>query len=150
MGISAKEMSKRLNQVANQSKLLQLEEVEIKKNETVLLKYKKFDFLIGDIWGNGNRFSYASPEYQEYKYGKNPLAKGDVDLINEGDFINSFFLQSPLQNKELFGATDSKSLKLIAKYGDEILSINNDRFKFFLTKYVKKDFIKAIKTQLGQ
>jgi hypothetical protein len=127
-----------------------LEEKEIRKNETVLIQYKKFDFLIGDIWGDGTKFSYASPEYQEYKFGKNPSAKGYVDLINEGDFIGSFFLQAPLQNKLLFGASDTKATKLMSKYGDEIFSINNNRFQIFLKKYVKESFTKAIKTELGQ
>jgi hypothetical protein len=127
-----------------------LEEKEIRKNETILLQYKRFDFIIGDIWGNGTRFNYASPEYQEYKFNKNPSAKGDVDLINEGDFINSFFLQNPLQNKLLFGATDYKATKLMTKYGDEIFSINNNRFQIFLKKHVAESFTKAIKKELGQ
>lgn len=129
---------------------MSIEEKEIRKNETILLQYKKFDFIIGDIWGDGTRFSYASPEYQEYKFGKNPSAKGDVDLINEGDFINSFFLQAPLQNKLLFGASDYKATKLMSKYGDEIFSINNNRFQIFLKKHVLKSFTKAIKQELGQ
>lgn len=127
-----------------------LEEKEIRKNETILLQYKRFDFIIGDIWGDGTRFSYASPEYQEYKFGKNPSAKGDVDLINEGDFIGSFFLQAPLQNKLLFGASDYKATKLMSKYGDEIFSINNNRFQIFLKKHVLESFTKAIKQELGQ
>jgi len=129
---------------------MSIEEKEIRKNETILLQYKRFDFIIGDIWGNGTRFSYASPEYQEYKFGKNPSAKGDVDLINEGDFINSFFLQAPLQNKLLFGASDYKATKLMSKYGDEIFSINNNRFQIFLKKHVLESFTKAIKQELGQ
>lgn len=127
-----------------------LEEKEIKKNEAVLIQYKKFDFLIGDIWGNGRRFSYAIPEYEEYKFYKNPLASGSVDLINEGDFIKSFFLQTPLQNQFLFGASDTKATKLMTKYGDEIFGINNNRFQIFLKKYVKESFTKAIKQELGQ
>jgi hypothetical protein len=129
---------------------MSIEEKEIRKNETILLQYKRFDFIIGDIWGDGTRFSYASPEYQEYKFGKNPSAKGDVDLINEGDFINSFFLQAPLQNKLLFGASDYKATKLMSKYGDEIFSINNNRFQIFLKKHVLESFTKAIKQELGQ
>ena len=129
---------------------MSIEEKEIRKNETILIQYKKFDYLIGDIWGNGTRFNYASPEYQEYKFGKNPSAKGDVDLINEGDFIGSFFLQAPLQNKLLFGASDYKATKLMSKYGDEIFSINNNRFQIFLKKHVLESFTKAIKQELGQ
>jgi hypothetical protein len=151
MGISAKEMSKRLQPLLNQSKLNQLEETEIKKNERVLLQYKKFDFLNADISGDGvTKLDYKNQEYQEYKFYKNPMAKGHVDLIDTGNFINSFFLQSPLNNKTLFGASDSKALDLIEKYGDEILGINNNRFKLFLTKYIKENFIKAIKKELGQ
>jgi hypothetical protein len=135
----------------NQSKLNQLEETEIKKNERVLLQYKKFDFLNADISGDGvTKLDYKNQEYQEYKFYKNPMAKGHVDLIDTGNFINSFFLQSPLNNKTLFGASDSKALDLIEKYGDEILGINNNRFKLFLTKYIKENFIKAIKKELGQ
>lgn len=135
----------------NQEQLLSIEEKEIKKNEKVLLQYKKYDFTIGDITGDGvTRLSYRSSEYEEYKFFKNPMAGGDVDLINDGDFIRSFFLQSPLQNQTLFGATDSKAIGLIEKYGDEILGINNDRFRIFLKKYVLDDFRKVLKKQLGQ
>jgi hypothetical protein len=135
----------------NQEQLLSLEEKEIKKNEKVLLQYKKYDFTIGDIAGDGvTRLSYRSSKYQEYKFSKNPMAGGDVDLINDGDFIRSFFLQSPLQNQTLFGASDSKAIGLIEKYGDEILGINNDRFRIFLKKYVVNDFRKVLKKQLGQ
>lgn len=129
---------------------MDIEEKEIRKNEKDLLQYKKGDFLIGDIYGDGTKVAYKDDEYATYKYFKNPLAGGETDLINEGNFINSFFLQTPLQNKYLFGATDRKSIDLIEKYGDDILSINKDKFKRFLDNYVKDDYIKILKKQLGQ
>jgi hypothetical protein len=129
---------------------MQIEEKEIRKNEKDLLQYKKGDFLVGDIYGDGSRVPYKDNEYAEYKFFKNPLAGGETDLINEGNFINSFFLQTPLQNKYLFGASDSKAIDLLEKYGDEILSINKDKFKRFLENYVKDDYIKVLKKQLGQ
>jgi hypothetical protein len=129
---------------------MQIEEKEIRKNEKDLLQYKKGEFLVGDIYGDGSRVPYKDNEYAEYKFFKNPLAGGETDLINEGNFINSFFLQKPLQNKYLFGATDYKVPMLKKKYGADIFGIGKDRFNRFLDNYVKDDYIKALKKQLGQ
>ena len=36
------------------------------------------------------------------------------------------------------------------KKGRNIFNLHQDKFDFFLNKYVKNDFIKAIKKELGQ
>lgn len=148
--ISVKEMQSRLKPLLNLQTLLKIEEEEIKKNEKDLLQYKKGDFLTGDIYGDGTKVPYRDAEYQEYKYFKNPLAGGETDLINEGSFINSFYLLKPLQRKHLFGARDKKTSKLIKKYGHDIFSINKPKFGRFLNEYVKADYIKKLKQKLGQ
>jgi len=150
MAISAAEMSRRLKPLLNQSKLEQLVEVEIRKNEKELIEYKKGDYLIGDIYGDGSRVPYKDDEYATYKYFKNPLAGGETDLINTGDFINSFFLQKPIQNKYIFGAKDYKVSMLKKKYTIGIFGLNKNKFARFLNGYVVSDFRKVLKKQLGQ
>jgi hypothetical protein len=134
----------------NQTKLEQIVEVEIRKNEKDLIQYKKGDFLIGDIYGDGSRAAYKDDEYKIYKYFKNPLAGGDVDLINTGAFINSFFLQKPIKNKYIFGAKDYKVNILKKKYSTDIFGLNEAKFNRFLEGYVLDDFRKVLKKQLGQ
>lgn len=120
-------------------------EVEIRKNESELIQYKKAEFQVGDIYGNGSARTYKNQDYEEYKYFKNPDAGGQVDLMNTGDFIRSFFLQKPLKNKYLFGAKDWKSNLLKENYGIEIYGMNQDKFNRFLDFYVVDDFRKELK-----
>jgi hypothetical protein len=134
----------------NQSKLQELVEVEIRKNEKELIEYKKGEYLVGDIYGDDSRVPYKDDEYAIYKYFKNPLAGGETDLINTGAFINSFFLQKPIQNKYIFGAKDSKANKLKKKYSNDIFGLNELKFDRFLNIYVIEDFKKILKKQLGQ
>ena len=134
----------------NQSKLEQLVEVEIRKNEKDLVQYKKGDLLDGDIYGNGTKLNYAWQEYEEEKIKLNPQANGNVDLILTGAFINSFYLLDSKNGKYLFDATNSKKDELVGRYGDKIFSMNQKKFLRFLDSYVIEDFRKVLKKQLGQ
>jgi hypothetical protein len=127
-----------------------LVEVEIRKNEKDLIEYKKGDYLVGDIYGDGSRVPYKDEEYATYKYFKNPLAGGETDLINTGAFINSFFLAKRISDKYIFGAKDYKVSMLKSKYGIGIFGLNKDKFNRFLDGYVVDDFRKVLKKQLGQ
>jgi hypothetical protein len=134
----------------NQTKLEQLVEVEIRKNEKDLVQYKKGDLLDADIYGNGTKLNYAWQEYEAEKIKLNPQANGNVDLILTGAFINSFYLLDSKNGKYLFDATNSKKDELVGRYGDGIFSMNQKKFQRFLDSYVIEDFRKVLKKQLGQ
>ena len=152
MGISAKEMSQRLSRVANESTLKILVNAEIAENEERLISIKKDEYEQGNIYSNGVRRTYAWEAYRQEKQLLNPRADGFVDLIYSGRFIAAFELTTKGKGYT-FLSTDSKSNLLKSKYNNsksDIFDLNQDVFNQFIDKYVKKGFIKAIKTELGQ
>ena len=152
MGISAKEMSKRLNQVANEIYLKNLVNEGIVENESKLIAIKKDEYEQGDIYSNGKSRTYALEWYRQEKRLLNPRADGFVDLIYSGSFIGAFELIEKGKGY-IFKSNDGKSSLLETKYNNSksnIFDLNQDLFNDFINKYVKKDFLKAIKTQLGQ
>lgn len=163
MGISAKEMSKRLQPLLDQQHLKNLVNIEIINDEEKLVAIKKNEYQQGNIYSNGGTgysptSSYAVNElagydtYAPFKYNKNPLAGGAVDLILDGDFINSFLLIEK-NKKYLFDATDWKKYKLMGQYnkkGRNIFNLSQETFNDFINKYVVNDFINVLKKQLGQ
>lgn len=148
---SAAEMLRRLQSVNKITVLREMVNKQILNHEEELRLLKERAFLKGDIWGNGSRADYAPYEdsfgedYGEMKFRKNPRAMGNVDLILSGDFINSFKLNKPKQNKYLFGATDSKRNKLVEKYGIDIMSLNQDTFNEFQIEVIKDPFIEDLR-----
>jgi hypothetical protein len=152
MGISAKEMSKRLHRLANEKTLKILVEAEIAENEEKLIAIKKDEYEQGDIYSRGVRRTYAWKAYREEKLFMNPRADGFVDLIYKGSFIGGFEITTKGKGYT-FLSTDSKSNLLKSKYNNsksDIFDLNQDVFNQFIDKYVKKGFIKALKEQLGQ
>ena len=123
---------------------------QLVKEEENLKLLKEQDFLEGDIYGNGTKVDYAWKSYAEEKLLQNPKAGGNVDLINTGAFIDSFYLLKPKQNKYLFGAKDKKRNKLVGQYGNEIMGLNQDVFDKFQIEIIKPRFVREIKKQLGQ
>ena len=152
MGISAKEMSKRLNQVANEVYLKNLVNEGIVENESKLIAIKKDEYEQGDIYSNGKSRTYAWEWYRQEKRLLNPRADGFVDLIYSGSFIGAFEITEKGKGY-IFKSNDGKSSLLETKYNNSksnIFDLNKDVFNDFINKYVKKDFVKEIKTQLGQ
>lgn len=152
MGISAKEMSKRLSQVANEVYLKNLVNEGIVENESKLIAIKKDEYEQGNIYSNGKSRTYAWEWYRKEKELMNPKASGFVDLIYSGSFIGAFELIEKGKGY-IFKSNDRKSILLENKYNNSksnIFDLNQDVFNNFINKYVRKDFVKAIKTQLGQ
>ena len=163
MGISAAEMSRRLKPLLNQQHLKNLVNIEIINDEEKLVAIKRTEYEQGNIYSNGSAAyskssSYEANEkagydtYAPFKYDKNPLAGGAVDLILSGSFINSFLLEEKGEGY-IFDATDSKKIKLMNQYnkrGRDIFNLSQKAFDYFLIKYVKDDFTKVLKKQLGQ
>jgi len=138
----------------NLQHLKNLVNTEIIDDEDKLIAIKKNEYEQGDIYSNGKRRTYALDSYKEIKRQMNPRADGFVDLIFSGSFINSFLIiESKTKDKLIFKSTDSKYELLGDKYNNSVSNIYNldqEVFDNFLDKYVKKDFIKAIKQELGQ
>lgn len=159
MGISVLEMRKRLKRVATLGNLERLVDVEIRKNESELITYKKQEYEVGNIYGEPDaKATYSMKSrvkkkgkelYRNYKNKINPKAGlGNVDLILTGDFINSFKLLPKKNDKYLFDATDDKKDELEATYGN-IFGMTDVHFQDFLKTFVADDFRKAIKKQLS-
>jgi hypothetical protein len=148
MGISAKTMLTRL-QSLSQPKLETMVNEEIVKEETALKTLKEQDFLEGDIYGNGTLVSYRSKNYEIFKFSKNPLAGGAVDLINTGAFVDAMKLNKPKGNKYLFGNTDRKRKLLVDKYGIDIMGLNQTVFDKFQIEIIKPRFVRKLKDILN-
>jgi hypothetical protein len=141
-----------LSRVAKEQTLKILVNAEIAENEERLIAIKKDEYEQGDIYSNGVRRTYAWKAYRQEKQLLNPRADGFVDLIYSGRFIAAFELTTKGKGYT-FLSTDSKSNLLKSKYNNsksDIFDLNQDVFNQFIDKYVKKGFIKAIKTELGQ
>ena len=142
---SAQEMLRRLESVSRLSTLEAMVYEDIKANEDILRDLKEEEYLKGDIYSDETTASYKSPFYADYKHDLNPMAgKGIVDLINYGDFINSFLIRKPKGNKYLFDSTDSKKNKLIGKYGD-IMSLKQQTFEDFQVVIIKPLFVEKLR-----
>lgn len=149
--------------MANELYLKNLVNEGIIENESKLIAIKRAEYEKGNIYSNGKAAysegsSYEANQkagydtYAPFKYNKNPLAGGAVDLILEGDFINSFLLKEKGKGY-IFDATDRKKIKLMNQYNKgnrDIFNLSQKAFNDFLIKYVKDDFVKALKKQLGQ
>ena len=155
MGISAKEMSKRLQPLLDQQHLKNLVNIEIINNEDTLIAIKKNEYQQGNIYSSEVRRTYAGGVwdfYRQEKMEKNPRAGGFVDLIYSGAFIGAFELIE--KGKGLFfKSNDWKYDLLEKKYNNSasnIFNLNKDVYNAFINKYVVNDFIKVLKKQLGQ
>jgi hypothetical protein len=152
-----------LHRLANEQHLKNLVNIEIINNEEELVAIKRNEYEQGNIYSNGEASYSTTSSYEvnesagydthaPFKYNKNPLAGGAVDLILEGDFINSFLLIEK-NKKYLFDATDWKKYRLMGQYNKgnkNIFNLHQDKFDFFINKYVKQGFIKSLKKELGQ
>lgn len=146
---SAAEISRRLSAVTNITMLREMVYQEILANEHILKDLKEEEFKVGNIYGNNSNAFYKDYFYAAYKNQKNPLAGfGNVDLINEGDFIESFKLNKPKQNRYRWGATDKKRNMLVKDYGDGIMGMNQETFEKFQLEVVKPAFLRSLQKRI--
>lgn len=138
---SAAEMLRRLKSVNDINVLQDMVYVDIKANDDIMRDLKEEEYEQGDIYSDKTTASYKVEWYAKIKHEQNPRAGlGNVDLINYGDFINSFKIAKPKGNKYLFDATDKKKNKLINKYGD-IMGLKQQTFEDFQVVIIKPLFI---------
>lgn len=141
---SAAEMLRRLKSVNDINVLQDMVYVDIKANEDIMRDLKEEEYEQGDIYSDKTTASYKAEWYAKIKHEQNPRAGlGNVDLINTGAFINSFYLKKPKGNKYLFDSTDKKKNKLKGKYGKfgEIMGLKQQTFEDFQVVIIKPLFI---------
>lgn len=142
---SAAEILRRLQTVTKITTLREMVYDEIKAEEEFLKDIKEEEYKVGDIFSNGLNKHYKDYFYAEYKNTKNPRAGfGNVDLIDEGSFIESFRLNKPNQNKYKWVATDKKRNILVGMYGDGIMGLNQESFERFQIEVVKPRFVNKL------
>jgi hypothetical protein len=128
-GISAREYQARLAPLLKLSAIEDLVGEEMVKQEGRLLELKREEFTLG-VRPTGSPIGYyRNKAYENRKRRLNPLARGRVDLMLTGAFIDSFYLLRPSTQKKtgsLFGARDKKRNSLVEKYGKDIMSLNED------------------------
>ena len=145
MGISPAEYQRRLQKVLKITELREIVAEEVLKEEGNLKQLKEQDFLEGDIYGNGKKYTYQSNSYSQLKRTMNPLAGGFVDLIFTGSFVESMYLLKPKQGRYLFGATDKKRSKLVEAYSINIMGLNQNVFEKFQIDIIKPRFVRKLK-----
>jgi hypothetical protein len=127
------------------TKLREIVAEEVLKEEKKLKILKEQDFLEGDIYGDGKKYTYQSSSYSQLKRTMNPLAGGFVDLIFTGSFVESMYLLKPKQGRYLFGATDSKRSKLVEAYSVNIMGLNQNVFEKFQKDIIFPRFVRKLK-----
>lgn len=146
MAISAKEYLRRLSKVNKITVLREIASELILKEESAIKTLKEQDFLEGDIYGDGKTLlEYRSVNYEIFKSKLNPTARGAVDLILTGKFVESMFLNKPKQGRYTFGNSDSKAGILRSKYGQGIFSLNQNVFDKFQKDIIAPKFVIDIK-----
>lgn len=123
---------------------------ELIKDETTLKLLKEQDFLTGDIYGDDTNVYYRSRSYELFKERKNPLAGGNVDLIDTGNFVDAMFLLKGKKGSYLFGNTDKKKKMLLDKYGKDILGLNQAVFDKYQKEILAPRFRQKIKLRLNK
>lgn len=88
---------------------------------------------------------YRSKDYEVFKYKLNPLAHGIVDLILTGQTASTLFVSKGVTNNlsYVFGMTDRYNL--VAKYGADILGLNQNYWEQRQSTVYKSKLIEHIK-----
>ena len=148
MPVSAKQMQKRLQPVANTYWIQQEVQKIVERDNLNLVEQKKTEFerglrpdgtLIGD---------YRSESYRIFKQSLNPLAGGHVDLMLTKAFISSMFVK-PFGKGYIFDASNNKTDKLKGQYGLDIMGLNQEWFNQRQREVYRDLLIEKIKNQLN-
>lgn len=150
MAISFKEMSRRLIKISLQDLQKEVQNlVETDRNRE--LRKAKINELDFGLRPDRNKIgSYASNDYAHKKNNINALAGfGNVDLILTGAWSNSLF---PIKkgNGFFFDSSNDKNAELIAKYGLDILGLNQKTFDKIQKEIYAKEIFLYIKKRIGQ
>jgi hypothetical protein len=145
MGISASEYQRRLQKLLNKSVLDRFVD-EIVFDDESELKKEKIDEFESGLRPSGRIIGkYRSVAYAVKKFNQNPKAQGNVDLILEGKFSGRLFLKKFKKRSYIFDSSDSKTQKLVDKYGKDILGLNAETFRDKQIKEYAKELLKEMK-----
>lgn len=137
--------------------LQQIADEEIQKEKETIKGIKEQEFLQGDIYSDDSYSNYHPNSsykvnrkfgfkyYEPFKASLNPLAKGHVDLILTGQFVNAMVLPKSNDGKYIFGNTDKKRNILVEMYGENIFGLNQNVFSKFQKDIIAPRFITNIK-----
>lgn len=107
----------------------------IQNYKGVLIKLNQDQLLLEGVDSDGIKLApYRSQIYAAKKLLLNPA--GVTDLRLTGKFYASFFVNAedfPL----IFGARDSKTDKLVEKYGEKIFGLSEESKRYFINNYLK-------------
>ena len=124
--------------------LSQLQKVETKLNrinkakieglleDEILANKEKIVDIVRERWRRGLRpngdiiGTYRSFFYQQEKQQKNPLAKGNVDLIYEGDLNRELTVFHSTGSLFTIFSTDEKALLIAQKYGLDVYGLTEE------------------------
>jgi hypothetical protein len=124
--VSLKEAQRRLKKVTEAKLQKKVEEFVLIDLE--IRDLKRYEYKRGlDPFGTPIGF-YMSDKYEEMKRRKNPLAGGNVDLIDTGKFSNQLFVKSLGNSKFIFRSQDDKGEILEERYGEKIWGLNEETF----------------------
>lgn len=108
--------------------LLQGEVERIITTDPEIIQEKVDEFRAGELPDGSPIGQYRNENYRLFKIQKNPLAGGNVDLILTGAFTERLFPERLSKNRYKFNSTDSKTADLKAKYGENIMGLNEKTF----------------------
>lgn len=113
------------------------------------LKEAKIDEFRHGLRPNGQIIGHYSNsrfgrKYRLFKIKRNPLAKGNVDLIFEGNFTRGLFLKRRGKGF-VFDSRDSKTGELVGKYGADIMDISQRQFNDQKKRVYERMLAKKIK-----
>ena len=145
MGISVAEYQRRLQKLLNKSVLDRFVD-EIVFDDESELKKEKIDEFESGLRPDGRIIGkYRSVSYAVKKFNQNPKARGNVDLILEGNFSGKLFLKKFRKRGYIFDSSDEKRNKLVEKYGQNILGLSAETFKEKQIKEYKNELLKEMK-----
>lgn len=146
---SFQELKNRLKKVQKKTTLNKIIDEIVLSDKN--LKYAKEDeFLHGNKPDGSPIGRYKSKSYEQYKLRRNPLAGGDVDLIDTGSFVDNMKpFKSNRVGHYIFKSSDKKSPMLQAKYGSEIMGLNQKTFENIQKNVYADKFMLEIKRITG-
>lgn len=112
-------------------------------NETLLVDLNTSQLMEGRDSDNAQLKEYQSESYARMKASLNPRRVTDLNL--SGDFHKSFVAITD-RWPVLFSASDSKTDKLVTKYGENIFGLNDKSLNILSKDYLKNSILEYYRT----
>lgn len=122
----------RLKKLESKLKKINHSYVEDLFKKEILSNQKQIVGLVRSRWKKGLRpdgdiiGTYQSLVYEAEKMAKNPLAGGNVDLIDQGNLNKELIVNYVGNSLFTIFSTDEKALAIAAKYGIDVYGLTKD------------------------